>query len=314
MKPRQALFVAAFISASFASTAQAQGLVECPVPEIEARVTTKLPSDWWSTPQVGQVTGTEVAKVGGDLTLICKYRAYGTEISVMRKAPSNMGCIAQPTGFACSRSTPQRASSSKATAVTGGFSANPPGSTIQNDSVKVQGGVSTGSPGTAKVMTKTPDAGSASTGKGPSVKYGGSCTDPMLDGVEVRYVTKDPATNLYAFRLVGVVKNAGQVAYTSGSGQQALELHRMAQSGSTNRLQRWDFGNIDAGGALPEFTYDVIKWSVGDEFAPAYRFSITYGPDIRADGNNANDDCRMSNNATTITGAEINAIIRASGI
>ena len=79
-------------------------------------------------------------------------------------------------------------------------------------------------------------------------------------------------------------------------------------------MREWDFPAIAAGDTAAEASWDVLKWSLGDEFPSGYRFSIGYGPDIRQDGNQSNDDCSLSNNSTEISGEEINAIIRGSGI
>jgi len=298
----------------YTTSASAQGLVECPADQVDARVTTKLPGDWWSTPSRGPLVGTEVAKIGADLTLVCRYEVLGTVVSVMRKAPGNMGCAARPTGFECSNSMPQQESSSTSSLdVKGGFKIDP-AKVLTDNSVKVQGGSSAASPGSVKVGTNTPSAGNANTGKGPSVSYGGSCSDPMLNGIEVRYLSVEPARNQYSFRLVAVVENAGRANYTSSPKQQVLELHTIPQGGSARRLRSWDFPSIPAGGEAAESIYDIGGWKLSDEFPPSYRFSITYGPDISSDGNNSNDDCDMSNNSATISGADIMAIIRASGI
>ena len=302
----QLCFAALFLVAG-ASTAAAQGLVECPVSQIEARVTTKLPSDWWTTPQVGKLVGTEAIRVGGDPTLVCKYRAFGTDVSVMRKAPGNAKCAARPTGFECSGSGRRTAS------VSGGFRAEA-GTKVQDNSVKVETGVSARPPGTVTPSASRPGPGKVDTGKRPTVKYSGSCPDPMLDGIEVRYVTLDPATNTYAFRLVGVVRNAGRANFATAAGQQVVDLYQLPRGGSARRLQSWAFGSIPAGGSASESAYDVLRWRLSDEFPPSFRFSITYEPDIRTDGNKSNDDCQMGNNSTTITGEQINAAIRASGI
>jgi len=310
--------IACFSLLAFAYTtsASAQGLVECPAPQIDIRVATKLPGEWWTTPQGGSLIGTEVAKIGNDLTLVCVYKLPSTEISVMRKAPGNQGCAARPTGFECSSSMPQTESSSRSMSVTGGFKVDTT-KVIKDGGVMVQGGASAGSPGTVKVDSKRPNGGNVGTGAGPSVKYAGSCSDPMLNGVEVRYVTKTPATGEYAFRLVAVVENAGRANYTSSPKQQTLELHRVptgADGTGVRRLRSWDFPSIPAGGEAAESTYDVGPWRLEDGFPPTYRFSIAYGPDISQDGNNSNDDCDMRNNSATITGEDINSIIRASGI
>ncbi len=75
--------------------------IPCPVTQIEARVTSSIPSDWWDTPQQGNLQNTRVTDVGGQPTLQCLYWAYGTEIPLMKRAPAGLRCVAQSNGFRC---------------------------------------------------------------------------------------------------------------------------------------------------------------------------------------------------------------------
>lgn len=76
--------------------------ISCPLDQATTQVTTPLPGPWWQTPQLGSLEGTEVAAIGGELTLVCKYWAYGTTVSVMRKAPpARQNCSPTSTGFTC---------------------------------------------------------------------------------------------------------------------------------------------------------------------------------------------------------------------
>lgn len=81
--------------------AQAQR-VDCPARNVRAEITTRLPSPWWQTPQEGRLVDTDIANVGRKLTLVCRYRAYGGTVSVMREMPRGARrCTPRPTGFTC---------------------------------------------------------------------------------------------------------------------------------------------------------------------------------------------------------------------
>ena len=95
----------------------------------------------------------------------------------------------------------------------------------------------------------------------------------MLNGIEVSYLSKDPSTNEYYFRLVGVVENAGRINYNSSPGQQQLEFYELRQGASARRLNRWDFPYVAAGGEAPEAIYDVSRWRLDTGNPPGYRFS-----------------------------------------
>lgn len=75
--------------------------IPCPVTQIEARVTSSIPSDWWDTPQQGNLQNTRVTDVGGSPTLQCLYWAYGREIPLMKRVPAGLHCTAQSNGFRC---------------------------------------------------------------------------------------------------------------------------------------------------------------------------------------------------------------------
>ena len=84
------------------SIAAAQAIfIPCPIKQARTEVVTPLPKGWWQTPQVGNLTGTQIQTIGGQPTLVCKYWAYGTNVSVMLRQPAGTHCTAQPGGFAC---------------------------------------------------------------------------------------------------------------------------------------------------------------------------------------------------------------------
>lgn len=212
----------------------------------------------------------------------------------MRDAPSGMGCTATNSGFKCMGAVRQGASSSKdgKLPVSAGTSATvatviPDGKTL--------------TPGNVRFDTKA------------QVATKGSCPDLMINGVEVQMLSRDPKGE-YFFRLVATVENRGGGDYRSSAGQQVVELHQVSNTGASRRIRDWAFGSIASGAEGFDATYDVLHWRTDQKFPPAYRFMIVFDPDILIDGNTANDDCTVKNNFTTITGAEINSIIRGSGI
>jgi hypothetical protein len=106
-------------SLPFASGAQ-QAFVACPVQRLETEVTTRLPSEWWATPQEGGLLGTEIQDIAGQPALVCRYHGHAAGVSVMRRMPPGYAsCAAVTGGFDCSREPrAQRSSATNATPVT----------------------------------------------------------------------------------------------------------------------------------------------------------------------------------------------------
>ena len=76
--------------------------VQCPVPEVRTEITTRLPKPWWNTPQDGKLQATAIQTIGGQKTLVCRYWAYGTQVSVMRLFPEGTHeCSAISDHFVC---------------------------------------------------------------------------------------------------------------------------------------------------------------------------------------------------------------------
>lgn len=76
--------------------------VFCPTREVRAEVTTTLPDPWWQTPQINSLQSVAVENIGGVPTLVCKYRAYGTTVGVMRRFPEGKAnCEAARDHFVC---------------------------------------------------------------------------------------------------------------------------------------------------------------------------------------------------------------------
>ncbi len=83
------------------SSGSAPQFIPCPVTQIEARITSGVPSDWWETPQVGRFQNAQVANIGGAPTLQCFYWAYDRAIPIMKRVPGGMTCTPQGAGFQC---------------------------------------------------------------------------------------------------------------------------------------------------------------------------------------------------------------------
>lgn len=77
--------------------------INCPLDQARREVTTSIPSDWWNTPILNGLSETEVAMIGGQPALICRYGSSG---SVQRYAPEGASCAATGTGFTCETAGP----------------------------------------------------------------------------------------------------------------------------------------------------------------------------------------------------------------
>jgi hypothetical protein len=72
--------------------------IQCPASQMRKEIVSPLPSGWWQTPLIANLSGTEVMQIGGEPALVCKYGAAG---NVQRKAPVGQVCQARPNGFRC---------------------------------------------------------------------------------------------------------------------------------------------------------------------------------------------------------------------
>jgi hypothetical protein len=82
----------------FAATPAAAESIECPLSQARRTITNTLPSGWWTTPIVNDLTETRVQDIGGEPALMC---VYGPSGSVQRNAPANQSCTARTGGFDC---------------------------------------------------------------------------------------------------------------------------------------------------------------------------------------------------------------------
>ena len=89
---------AAFAFFFMAIAPAAAETVECPLSQARRTITNDLPSGWWTTPIVNNLTETRVQEIGGEPALMC---VYGPSGSVQRNAPANQTCTARTGGFDC---------------------------------------------------------------------------------------------------------------------------------------------------------------------------------------------------------------------
>ena len=61
--------------------------VFCPIETARTEMVSSLPEGWWQTPQLGRLTSIGIQNIGGQDTMVCRYSAYGTQVSVMRLFP-----------------------------------------------------------------------------------------------------------------------------------------------------------------------------------------------------------------------------------
>jgi hypothetical protein len=76
--------------------------VACPAAEVRTDIVTPLPKPWRTTPQRGKLQSAEIQVIAGEKTLVCRYWAYGTQVSVMRSFPEDTrDCRASGNKFEC---------------------------------------------------------------------------------------------------------------------------------------------------------------------------------------------------------------------
>ena len=61
--------------------------VFCPIEQARTEMVSRLPEGWWQTPQLGNLVSVGIQNIGGEQTMVCRYSAYGTQVSVMRRFP-----------------------------------------------------------------------------------------------------------------------------------------------------------------------------------------------------------------------------------
>jgi hypothetical protein len=77
--------------------------VFCPMETARTEMVSSLPEGWWQTPQVGRLLSLGIQTIGGEQTMVCRYSAYGTQVSVMRRFPEGRSdCrVSGPNRFTC---------------------------------------------------------------------------------------------------------------------------------------------------------------------------------------------------------------------
>jgi len=94
------MFALGLVTTTGSVSAMEDLIVLCPGNEVDAGILSPLPEGWWSTPQLGRITGAEVRQVGGEPVLACLYQANGNEIAVMRRPPQDATlCRPRLSGF-----------------------------------------------------------------------------------------------------------------------------------------------------------------------------------------------------------------------
>lgn len=77
--------------------------VFCPIDQARTEMVSRLPEGWWQTPQLGSLVSLGIQNIGGEQTMVCRYSAYGTQVSIMKRFPEGRSDC-RPTGtnrFTC---------------------------------------------------------------------------------------------------------------------------------------------------------------------------------------------------------------------
>jgi hypothetical protein len=276
--------------------------------------------------------GTEVYDIAGQPALVCSYRGFAAAIPVMRRIPPGYSsCAAVTGGFDCSSDArAQRAPAANATPVTQARSNAQIATQSSNDAkpattravVQAPTASKEVAPATTQTRAQAPVARGQAAQKEVIRALPGNrvsnanvplqlCADPAVTRILVRGISRQSA-NVYNFVLTGYIGNEGTADYRSGAEQQQVQVYRTPQGAARRLVKSERFGNLRVRDSV-DILQREFSWNTTTEFPPSFEFVIVYDPDIVKDGNTANDDCRPTNNRLTITGAEINAQIRASG-
>ncbi len=142
----------------------------------------------------------------------------------------------------------------------------------------------------------------------------GPCSDPALRPLTFRIVERTPGRRFQGkVSLIATVENVGKGEYRSRSDQQQIQLFETPRGGQPRMVASREFGNLAPGQKVDLVwtrPWDASSPAEG-EFPPSYEAKIVYDPDIRADGNPANDECSAGNNAARLNGKSINEAMRA---
>jgi hypothetical protein len=130
--------------------------------------------------------------------------------------------------------------------------------------------------------------------------------DPAAQ-IRVEIISRDEHGHGGRVRITAIAKNVGGTDYTSGQGQQSLQLWEDVQGVNEKQpLKTQQFQNLARGERV---SVSIERdWTASTEFPSSYEARIAYDPDILADGNDHNDDCNMNNNRKRRDGAKISAM------
>lgn len=142
----------------------------------------------------------------------------------------------------------------------------------------------------------------------------GTCPDPALRGLTFKIVERTPAHRVSGrVSLIATVENVGKAEYRSRPNQQIVELYETVPGRSPRRVAAREFTNLAPGQRI-DLVWTRV-WNAASpaegEFPPTYEARISYDPDIRIDGNPANDECNATNNVARLNGKSINEALRA---
>lgn len=142
-----------------------------------------------------------------------------------------------------------------------------------------------------------------------------ACADPALRRLTFKIVERSSASRLEGkVNLIATVENAGKGHYRSRPNQQVVELIETVPGRAPRTVASREFANL-----APGEKFDLVwtrPWNASSpaegEFPPSYEARLSYDPDIRIDGNPANDECNNTNNSARLNGKSINMAFRGS--
>ncbi|KAF1711251.1 hypothetical protein CSC70_04870 [Pseudoxanthomonas kalamensis DSM 18571] len=142
--------------------------------------------------------------------------------------------------------------------------------------------------------------------KRPPLFKPGECLgpDPAITEVGVQRLRRT-ADGKYYFDVFATVRNLGKTAWSSGTGQQSLTIRVNGRN-----LPGIDFTSLEPGQERGQVD-DQERWAPYNNLANTVTASITYDPDIYADGNKANDDCNPGNNQKTLSSTEVIRLLQS---
>jgi len=139
-----------------------------------------------------------------------------------------------------------------------------------------------------------------------SVKMQCPGPDPAAK-IEVEIISRDEYGHGGRVRITAIAKNVGGADFTSGPGQQSVQLWEDVPG--VNEKQPVKAQNFQNLARNQEVRVSIERdWTASTEFPASYEARIAYDPDILSDGNENNDDCNMNNNMKRHDGASISAM------